>query len=121
MNVLQLPDQGFHVERYDVIRADTKAHLLAVFPGTDPDIVLGGDPGNVTGARAFVVDEDSWYTLTSTGWVAADPPPFVNPMTAEGDLIIGDTAGAADVLPIGTEGQILMVVSGKPAWVDFPT
>lgn len=40
-----------------------------------------------------------------------------NPMTAEGDLIIGDTDGAPIALPIGDDGEVLSVVSGALAYV----
>lgn len=42
---------------------------------------------------------------------------WANPMTAVGDLIAGTEGGAAARLPIGAEGQILMVVGGVPTWV----
>lgn len=41
---------------------------------------------------------------------------FINPMTTPGDLIRGDTAGAAARLPVGTNGQVLSVVGGLPVW-----
>ncbi len=41
---------------------------------------------------------------------------FTNPMTAQGDLIQGGASGAATRLPKGTNGQILAMVSGAPAW-----
>lgn len=40
-----------------------------------------------------------------------------NPMTLPGDIIIAGAGGAVTRLPIGTEGQVLTVVSGVPAWV----
>jgi hypothetical protein len=43
---------------------------------------------------------------------------FDNPMTADGDLIVGGESGAADRLGAGTDGQVLTVVSGVPAWAD---
>lgn len=47
---------------------------------------------------------------------------FDNPMTAAGDLIVGGESGAADRLGIGTEGQVLTVVSVDgdllAAWAD---
>jgi hypothetical protein len=46
------------------------------------------------------------------------PEGFDNPMTAEGDLIVGGTAGAADRLAVGTDDQIMRVVAGAPTWVD---
>jgi hypothetical protein len=41
---------------------------------------------------------------------------FDNPMTAAGDLIVGAESGAANRLGVGTDGQVLTVVSGLPAW-----
>lgn len=51
------------------------------------------------------------YSLANTGAGG-----FVNPMTAAGDLIDGGTAGAAQRLAIGSNGQFLQVVTGAPAW-----
>jgi hypothetical protein len=39
-----------------------------------------------------------------------------NPMTALGDLIRADTGGVPERLAIGTNGQVLTVVSGEPEW-----
>jgi hypothetical protein len=47
-------------------------------------------------------------------------PPFVNPMTAQGDLIRGGESGAPVRLPIGASGQVLTVSSGLPAWQNPP-
>lgn len=44
------------------------------------------------------------------------PQGFVNPMTALGDLIQGSVAGAMKRLGIGSNGDVLTVVSGEPAW-----
>jgi hypothetical protein len=46
---------------------------------------------------------------------------FVNPMTADGDMIYEGLAGSPPVLgplrlPIGTTGQVLTVVAGLPVW-----
>jgi len=41
-----------------------------------------------------------------------------NPMTASGDIIVGGTNGAAERLGKGTDGQVLKMVSGSPAWGD---
>lgn len=48
------------------------------------------------------------------------PEGFDNPMTAEGDLIVGGTAGAAGRLAVGTNDQILRVAGGVPTWVNSP-
>lgn len=44
------------------------------------------------------------------------PSGFANPMTAVGDMIVGGTAGAATALAKGTDGEVLTLVSGVPAW-----
>lgn len=41
-----------------------------------------------------------------------------NPMTAAGDLIVGGEDGAAERLAKGTDGKVLKMVSGSPAWAD---
>ena len=41
---------------------------------------------------------------------------YINPMTTAGDLIKGGTSGALGRLGIGTNGHVLTVVSGAPAW-----
>lgn len=41
---------------------------------------------------------------------------MTNPMTASGDLITGGASGVPQSLAAGTDGQVLMVVSGAPAW-----
>ena len=43
---------------------------------------------------------------------------FFNPMTTAGDIITGGSSGIAQRLGAGTDGQILKVVSGAPAWAD---
>lgn len=43
---------------------------------------------------------------------------WVNPMTAEGDLIIGGESGSPINLAAGTDGQVLTLVSGSPSWED---
>jgi hypothetical protein len=53
---------------------------------------------------------------TSGGGSSGGGSGFANPMTAVGDVIRGGTDGAAVRLPIGSAGQVLTVVSGKPAW-----
>ena len=46
---------------------------------------------------------------------------MTNPMTDEGDMIIGGTSGAPERLQFGLAGQLLtMGQSGKPEWSDKP-
>lgn len=46
-----------------------------------------------------------------------DPSAFLQPMTATGDIIYQAANGRPTRLPIGTNGQVLTVVGGLPAWV----
>ncbi|MCY1366392.1 hypothetical protein D9M69_532870 [compost metagenome] len=41
---------------------------------------------------------------------------MANPMTTAGDLIYGGASGAAARRAVGSNGQVLMVVGGVPAW-----
>jgi len=46
---------------------------------------------------------------------------MTNPMTTIGDMIIGDTGGDPIRLAAGTDGYILTMVSGSPAWAAAPS
>ena len=41
---------------------------------------------------------------------------MINPMTTAGDLITGGASGAPGRLGVGTNGQVLTVTAGAPAW-----
>lgn len=71
----------------------------------------------------------SFWAWGERVWVCVDPttnnavwveitvaPSLENPMTTAGDLIKGGASGAPARVAIGTEGQVLKVVSGTPAW-----
>jgi hypothetical protein len=51
----------------------------------------------------------SWVELTTQ-------PSLTNPMTTAGDIIIGGTGGTPARLAAGTNGHVLTVVSGSPAY-----
>ena len=57
----------------------------------------------------------------STGLIWIDAP-STSPTTTIGDLIYNNTGSAAGDtrLPIGSDDQLLTVVSGEPAWADAP-
>lgn len=60
---------------------------------------------------------DGSFTLTATGPNSFTiSGGFSNPMTGVGDMIIGGSAGAPTRLPAGTNGQVLEMVGGVPAW-----
>lgn len=41
---------------------------------------------------------------------------MTNPMTTAGDIIAGGTSGSPQRIAVGSDGQVLKVVSGVPAW-----
>lgn len=80
-----------------MVSNDSDGTVIELAPGTDGHVLklLSGMP--------------TW--MPDTGG-------FDNPMTTEGDIIIGTTAGDAIRLARGTNGQILELVAGRPAWQD---
>lgn len=65
------------------------------------------------------IPNESGYVLTSTaeGGRAWAPPPSASPTTTAGDLVVRG-AQADERLPVGSEGQALLVSGGAPAWRD---
>jgi hypothetical protein len=92
---------------------------------------LGGGAGGTipyqtsANVTAMLSNGTAGYLLQSNGttlaptWVVA-PSGFANPMTTLGDIIYGGAAGAPTRLPVGTNGTVLTVVSGSPAWSSAP-
>ena len=96
-------------------------------PAADPDVPYGaplrvqevdGTP-NVSDVTAIIVPNDS---LTNNGdgsvtiTFSVSGGGLTNPMTTLGDLIRGGASGTPERLGIGSEYQVLTVVSGVPAW-----
>jgi hypothetical protein len=54
----------------------------------------------------------------ATDWIefSAGGGGMTNPMTTAGDIIIGGAAGVATRLGVGTDGHVLKLVAGVPAW-----
>lgn len=67
-------------------------------------------------AGANVQLSESGQTIT-----IAAPNAMTNPMTTAGDLIVGGTGGTPQRLPVGSNGQVLEVVNGVPAWANAPS
>lgn len=63
----------------------------------------------------FATDTGALYLWNGSSWVAGN---FVNPMTAQDDLIVGAAGGAPGRLAKGANGTILMIdpVSGHVTW-----
>ena len=63
-----------------------------------------------TGYNTTLNTHEFW---NGTSWVG-----FADPITTEGDLIVGGASGAPERLPVGADDQVLTVVAGVPEWAD---
>lgn len=72
---------------------------------------------NVLGTYvATDTSEVSYWTGSAwTSW-ASIAPPLTNPMTTAGDIVVGGSGGTPTRLAAGTNGYVLTMVSGAPAW-----
>jgi hypothetical protein len=79
------------------------------------------------GQWRFFQPQDGWragtsgaidYRYDAAGNDWAIQAPLTNPMTVAGDLIVGGAEGVPTRLAAGTNGNVLKVVSGTPAWAD---
>ena len=94
-------------------------------PAADPDVPYGAplrvreadSAPNVSDVVTIIVPNDS---LTNNGdgsvTLTFSTAGFANPMTTLGDLIRAAASGTAERLPVGSEGQVLTVIDGVPAW-----
>jgi len=62
------------------------------------------------GYNTTIGRHESW---NGTAWVG-----FFDPISTAGDLVVGDGTGQASRLGVGTDDQVLKVVSGSPEWAD---
>lgn len=90
---------------------------------TAADIIVGG----ASGAPARLGAGTNGFVLTmvagAVAWAAASGGGgggMTNPMTAEGDLIVGGSGGYPVSLEKGNDGQMLLMVGGVPAWSSAP-
>ena len=85
-----------------------------------------GAPASGTFAAGdFSIDQSGKvWVCTAAGspgtWASAAGTSMTNPMTTAGDLIDGGTAGAPQRLAVGSNGQVLQVTAGAPAWGAVP-
>jgi hypothetical protein len=62
------------------------------------------------GYNTTIEAHEAW---NGTAWVG-----FFDPITTEGDLVVGDATGQASRLGVGENDQVFTVVDGAPAWAD---
>lgn len=86
---------------------------------TQGDVIVGGTSGTperlAKGADGQVLKMVSGAPAWSTDSTGAGGG-MENPMTTAGDIIVGVSTGTPVRLGVGTDGQVLKVVSGAPAW-----
>lgn len=81
---------------------------------------LAASLGLQIASGAPAVTTDKLYQVGSAlFWGAAAV--MINPMTASGDIIYGGASGAPTRLGKGTDGQVLSLASGVPAWTTPST
>lgn len=88
-------------------------------PDRDNGILhFGEGHGYVTITPNTDPESEDAYILDWSHFVIAPETGMTNPMTAAGDLIVGGSAGAPTRLAAGSNGQVLGISSGVPAWVS---
>jgi hypothetical protein len=132
-------DPTGHVHQWGKVTTDINSGTVSVtFPvafASATGVTVNATTKSSTDRITFVVDGSvtaSGFTVGNNGsggfayWEADDPgtastaTTLTNPMTAEGDLITGGTAGAAGRLAIGSSGKVLTSNGTDPAWQSLP-
>ena len=89
----------------------------SVMSSTTPPNFVGGSGPSVAGGQSAIIKLTSNSTQTGS-WIAI----YSNVITTRGDLIVSDFNGRfPQRLPIGTNGQFLMVNSGANPFVSWST
>jgi hypothetical protein len=103
-----------------VYAAASNATPFAVAQSSLGDVFKVGSGGRLSMSRYTGTTMDGTLTkalgVDASGVVYTAAPGMSNPMSAAGDIIYGGASGAATRLAKGTDGQILTLVSGAPAW-----
>lgn len=77
---------------------------------------LAAAPVALTGTEPVEIEQGGVSYKTTTQAIADLGAGIANPMTTAGDIITGGSSGTPQRLAVGTNGQVLTVVSGAPAW-----
>lgn len=88
-------DKSFFVAKGDLLSATAASTPARLAVGSNGQ-VLTADSAESTGLK----------------WASS----LTNPMTTQGDLIVGGTSGATTRLAKGADGDIFKMVSGNPVW-----
>lgn len=93
------------------------------FPAGERGSMLVYDPADVLAELGPGVEGQLLSMLSGVPtWasVLPDPPLFLLPISAQGDLVIGSATGTPARLPKGAEGQVLATVGPTLIWIDPP-
>lgn len=74
---------------------------------------------SITGITALVAGDIATVTTVNAFSVTGAVP--LSTVTANGDLIVGTSAGAVGRLGVGSTGQLLTVAGGVPTWAAAPS
>lgn len=85
----------------DILQYDELGAWALIHPGTEGQVLTAHGNNNVVGSKL------TW---------AAPAAGMTNPLTTAADLIVGGVAGAPARLGIGSNGQVLTIAAGAPAW-----
>lgn len=101
-----------------------RANCLAGYFGTGWVFVPGNNSAGTAiamgvrheGLSVWSKADNAFYVWNGSAWAAATSG-MTNPMTTSGDVIYGGASGAPTRLAAGTNGYVLTMVAGIPAWV----
>jgi hypothetical protein len=78
----------------------------------------------IEGMMAYTKDSDSVKVYDGAAWIGLAEAPDLSTLipkstvTTAGDLIVADGASSVTRIGVGTDDQVLTLVSGAPAWAD---
>ena len=89
-----------------------------LYPQTKIENITDISSLNVNALSSGAATSGQVPTANGSGGIAWSTPStgMTNPMTTQGDLIVGGTSGAADRLGIGTNGQVLTSNGTTASW-----
>ena len=120
-NTGELLGGATHTRRIDANTITFDFTSLVVEGTWTAGVIKAGGSGSGGGAASFADLSDDPYDNTALAAALdakadVDSTGMTNPMTTAGDIIIGGVSGAPAALPVSTDGKVLTIVSGVPAW-----
>jgi hypothetical protein len=100
-----------------IIAATHTGTQWATFTPLDLAIYSGGTWYAFAPVTGVIVNvAGTQYRYTGSAWSAVGGGSMTNPMTTAGDIIAGGSSGTPQRLAAGTNGYVLTMTSGAPAW-----